>query len=207
VSCCFLYRFGAPGRPANLYSDGDNPQKQIEQILAVTPILQGQKSTEKHVIPKRQSQDQGQPVAAQQIQQPQQIQQQAPPPQQPQQPQAQQAQQVRQVQQVQQSEQPQSVHQAEGDLVDFGQNEAPQAAPAPQPQMPRLPSDLKAAQTQNGGQSQKELEQTLSATSTSQAGQGPLLDFHNDMKSSLPTQPLQRQDTNDDEDEFVDAHE
>ena len=42
-------------------SDGDTPQKQTEQILAVTPILQGQKSNEKHVIPNYQSQQQSQP--------------------------------------------------------------------------------------------------------------------------------------------------
>jgi oxysterol-binding protein-related protein 8 len=32
-------------------SDGSTPQKQIEQILAVTPILRGQKPTEKNPIP------------------------------------------------------------------------------------------------------------------------------------------------------------
>jgi oxysterol-binding protein-related protein 8 len=42
------------------FSDSDTPQKQTEQILAVTPILQGQKSNEKHVIPNYQSQQQSQ---------------------------------------------------------------------------------------------------------------------------------------------------
>jgi oxysterol-binding protein-related protein 8 len=34
-----------------VFSDGSTPQKQTEQILAVTPILRGQKHTEKNPIP------------------------------------------------------------------------------------------------------------------------------------------------------------
>lgn len=69
--------------------------------------------------------------------------------------------------------------------------------------MSHQPLDPQTAQTKNSGQSQKKLEQTLASTST-QATQGPLIDFHNDMHNSLPpNEELKRQDTSDDE--FVDA--
>lgn len=42
-------------------SDGDTPEKQTEQILAVTTILRGQKSSERNVIPPHQSQPQSEP--------------------------------------------------------------------------------------------------------------------------------------------------
>jgi len=43
-------------------SDGDTPEKQIQQILAVTPILRGQKSNESFSIPPpRQNQQQAPP--------------------------------------------------------------------------------------------------------------------------------------------------
>jgi hypothetical protein len=59
------------------------------------------------------------------------------------------------------------------------------------------------AENENRGQSQKVLEQTVASTSTGPA-QGPLIDFHNDMKDSLLLeQELEQQDTSDEE--FVDA--
>jgi hypothetical protein len=87
------------------------------------------------------------------------------------------------------------------DLIDFGQNEEAK------PEIPNQPSDLQAAQTQNGGRSQKYMEHMLSSTSIAQGGQGqgPLLDFHDDMHNSLPQVTLKRSDTS--EDEFVDAEE
>jgi hypothetical protein len=123
----------------------------------VTPILQGQKSNEKHVIPNYQSQQQSQPQ--------------------------------------------QQPKQAPADLIDFGQNESSQ------PEMPNKPSDLQAAHTKIDGQSQKDMEQMLSSISTAQGsqGQGPLLDFHDEMHNSLPQVTLKRSDTS--EDEFVDAEE
>jgi len=92
----------------------------------------------------------------------------------------------------------------ESDLIDFGQNDS--SAPV----QPQIPADLKAAQTENGGQQQKELESTLRSTSTSRAnekGQGSLIDFHEDMKASLPVgHALQREDTDTHSvDEFHDA--
>jgi hypothetical protein len=97
----------------------------------------------------------------------------------------------------------------QGDLIDFGQNETRQPAPM-QVKQPNSPSDLKAAQTQNSGWQQKDLEKMLQSTSTTQGNHGPLLDFQNDMKGSLPSgashQVLERQDTGTQSlDEFVDA--
>ncbi len=115
----------------------------MEQILAVTPILRGQKSNEKHVIPPRQSREaslSGPPAATS-------------------------------------HPAPQPTQNHHDDLIDFGQNEAQQKTPQvvvqqaaeystqSKSQIPHLPSDLHAAQNQNGGQSQKEMEQVLASTS------------------------------------------
>lgn len=96
---------------------------------------------------------------------------------------------------------------AQNDLIDFGQNEN-SIPPAP----PSGPVDLYAAQTQNGGQQQKDLEGRLKSTSTSSVNnQEPLIDFHQDLKKDLPTvgadgHALKRQDTDTQSlDEFVDA--
>ncbi|TVY47001.1 Oxysterol-binding protein-like protein [Lachnellula occidentalis] len=152
----------------NANIDGATPEKQVEQILAVTPILRGQKSNEKNPIPKRNPSiiSTNTPSKAAP----------APP-----------------------AALPAPAPTGAGDLVDFGQNETPA-----QPQI-AIPADLKAAQTENGGQQQKELESTLSQTSTSHAigkGSEGLLDFH-DMKATLP---LQRGDTDSHSvDEYHDA--
>jgi hypothetical protein len=83
------------------------------------------------------------------------------------------------------------------DLIDFGQNEGS-----------LIPADLKAAQTENDGQKQKDLENTLKSTSTS-SKEGPLIDFQQDLKANLPEAEqhrLKRQDTDTNSlDEFVDA--
>lgn len=87
------------------------------------------------------------------------------------------------------------------DLIDFGQNDTP-----PHPQ---VPADLRATQTENNGQQQKDLESRLRSTSTGKAqGQGGLIDFQEDMKESLPPggQKLKRTDTETQSvDEFQDA--
>lgn len=80
----------------------------------------------------------------------------------------------------------------------------------------QVPADLYAAQTQNNGQQQKDLERTLQSTSTVQGqNQSSLIDFHEDLKRDLPaaahtqataTSTLYRQDTDTKSlDEFVDA--
>jgi len=152
----------------NANIDATTPQKQVEQILAVTPILKGQKANEKNPIPPSRQQrtasyssstatSHTQPVAAQ------------------------------------------------NDLIDFGQDEN-------LPTQPSIPADLKAAQTENNGQQQKDLERTLRETSNSpQPGtHGGLIDFHDDLKKDLPVpdRALKRQDTDSQSiDEFVDATE
>lgn len=97
---------------------------------------------------------------------------------------------------------PQPKHPApQVDLIDFGQHDG-------QTQQPLIPADLKAAQTLNGGQQQKDLEQTLRSTSTSPPpNEGSLIDFHDDLKKDLPeVNTLKRQDTDTKSmDEFVDA--
>lgn len=54
-------------------------------------------------------------------------------------------------------------------------------------------------------ESRPDIEQILKSTGTPQQG-GALIDFHNDMKDSLPAAgKLKRNDTEDSTDEFVDA--
>ncbi len=159
----------------NNFSDGTTPQQQTEQILALTPILRGQKSNEKNPIPPHRRSESFTPSITQKTSEP---------------------------------HQPQA---PEPDLIDFGQNESPQVSPS-QPKM-EIPADLKAAQTQNNGQQQKDLESTLISTSTTEGSQGPLIDFHNEMKKDLPilqveseNHTLKRQDTDTQSlDEFMDA--
>jgi hypothetical protein len=92
---------------------------------------------------------------------------------------------------------------AENDLIDFGQNDGPTSS--------HLPADLQAAQTQNGSQQQKDLEQTLRSTSQERKKGGSLIDFHDDLKRDLPAtdghrEALTRRDTDTSSlDEFVDA--
>ncbi|TAQ88036.1 hypothetical protein B7494_g3657 [Chlorociboria aeruginascens] len=136
--------------------DGTTPEQQTQQILAVTPILQGQQSQEKNPIPPQHQKTKSEPVS---------------------------------------KPSPAPTHQEpQSDLIDFGQNE---------------PASSQPASATSKSQEQKDLEQTLLETSTSQ-NHGSLLDFHDDLKSSLPAmQPqvsLKRSDTDTkSEDEFVDA--
>ncbi len=91
------------------------------------------------------------------------------------------------------------------DLIDFGQDNVPQVQ-----QQHFVPADLLAAQIQNNGQQQKDLEHTLNSTSTPpnpERKTGSLIDYHEDLKKDLPAiAKLQRQDTDTQSvDEFVDA--
>jgi len=149
-------------------SDGSTPQKQTEQILAVTPILRGQLRIEKNPIPPPHTRSESSTT----------------------------------IPKITASHPPPQPSDAENDLIDFGQNDSP---------APQMPTDLHAAQTNNNGQQQKNLEHTLRSTSTERKAQGSLIDFHDDLKRDLPTMdghgaPLKRHDTDTSSlDEFVDA--
>ncbi|EHL02012.1 putative Oxysterol-binding protein-like protein OBPa [Glarea lozoyensis 74030] len=182
----------------NANIDGDTPEKQVEQILAITPILPGQKPNQKNQIPPSHQQAAEKSAAEKSTTEnstataatatP------SPPPSTQNLPPAP----LASAGNTKATPSPISTPKAapisspkvapishENDLVDFGQNDsAPPQKSAIQSQMP---ADLYAAQTQNGGQKQKELEQTLLSTSTSRENQGgPLLDFHDDLKRDLP---------------------
>jgi hypothetical protein len=138
--------------------------------LAITPILEGQTSTEKNTIPPHQ--------------------QTAPP-----------TQENQFTPNLLTTSQPQPPTQ-DPDLIDFGENDRPAS------QQPLLPTDPRAAQTQNSGQQQRDLDNTLRSTSTPpHPNKGPLIDFHADLNKELPgVHKITRQDTNTQEiDEFVDA--
>ena len=165
-------------------SDGPTPEKQTEQILAITPILRGQKPSEKNPIP---------------------------PPHQPSEPHASTLPPSTATPIPPSQSQPQTQRSEQSDLIDFGQHDG---ASNPSPKTgPHEPPDLLAAQTQNGGQQQKDLEAVLRATSNVPDVEdqgGSLNDFHEDIKRDLPVMGkgfgLTRHDTETgDSDEFVDA--
>ena len=81
----------------------------------------------------------------------------------------------------------------EGDLIDFGQDDPP-AAPAR-----RAPLD----QAHN---STAEIQGLLAATGVP-AKEGALIDFHEDLKKELPRAAIKRSDTEESNDNFLDAHE
>ncbi|KAI9650493.1 Oxysterol-binding protein OBPa [Ciborinia camelliae] len=164
----------------NASIDGESPQKQTEQILAVYPILPGQKSMEKNRIPPQHHQhtEQANPVPAPVSAAA------APVPLPP-------------------------LEKEKENLIDFRSDSS---APAPA----HIPADLHAAQTQNNGQQQKDLERTLQSTSTAQGqNQSSLIDFQDDLRKDLPaatdtqgtaSATLYRLDTDTHSlDEFVDA--
>ena len=155
---------------ANCNSDGSTPQKQTEQILAVTPIIPGQNFQEKNPIPPPHNRT----ASSNSINTP------AP---------------------VQQPSEPAPAPAAQKDAIDLGQTDG--IPPAP----PSGPEDLYAAQTQNGGQKQKDLEGNLKSTSTSSMNNtDALIDFHQDLQKDLPNASLTRKDTDTNSvDEFVDA--
>ncbi|KAI9053493.1 hypothetical protein LZ554_002448 [Drepanopeziza brunnea f. sp. 'monogermtubi'] len=188
---------GGPGGPEegeedldfilNASIDGTTPEQQIEQILAITPILQGQKPNEKNPIP---------------------------PP-------------------HQGSESYTSTHTevpapVVAPSLALSENAPPKAAPAAAPFSNNLidihqgspaetqqtsyqvPADLYAAQTINNGQQQKDLEKMLRSTSSPKPSEGPLLNFHDDLKMGLPSASggkaiLKREATDGSLDVFSDA--
>jgi oxysterol-binding protein-related protein 8 len=144
-------RFLHIGYEANVRSrDADTPEKQAEQIMAIFPIVKGQKPNQANAIPPRGS------VSAP-------------------------------------SEQPVPPTEAKGgndDLIDFGQNEAP-ASQEPAAQATKAPAE------------KNDVEGMLKATGK-EAADGPLIDFHEDMKKNIPV--LKRSTTEgSDEIEFHDA--
>ncbi|KAK9421595.1 putative Oxysterol-binding protein-like protein OBPalpha [Seiridium unicorne] len=147
----------------NAHITGDTPQKQTEQVMAIHPIIPGQKSLERNVIPPPASV--GHPSTAVQ------------PPAQP----------------------------APADLIDFGNNEAPAAAPVPAEN-----PNIAAAAEHRPSKDSTEIRQLLSSTGH-KAPEGPLIDFSADMKHTLPqtqpTQPstLKRNETEESNDAFFDA--
>ncbi|CZT42728.1 probable putative oxysterol-binding protein OSBP [Rhynchosporium secalis] len=173
---------------------------QAEQILAVTPILQGQRSTEKNPIPPQHTHKE--PSTAIQASAP------APAP-------------VLTAIPSAENERPQS--NPSDDFVNFDKEDGTPsnintnntASTNATPSIPvyHAPADLEAAQTFNNGQQQKDLENTLRSTSTERVSGSRLIDFSGDLKRDLPTvdasvkktpATLKKQDT-DSLDGFVDA--
>lgn len=159
------------------YSDGPTPEKQCEQILAIYPILKGQKPVSRHSIPPRGS------VSGHSSRQP-------------------------------PAEQP-AADQG-GDLIDFGQNDPhPPASNQPEVKPESKPDpnlDAKPGSEQENRpvldayhKSTADIQSMLSHTGSPAPG-GPLIDFHQDIKTTLPA-GLKRADTTESSDEFVDAHE
>jgi hypothetical protein len=197
-------------------SDGDTPEKQVEQILAITPILPGQKPTQKNQIPPHHKAEKSTAENSTTTSSP---------------PQSATSQNFPQAPSTSSGNtiaypSPISTPKAGpvssskavpvssgNDLVDFGQNDGPPVAPSQQPTIQsQMPADLYAAQTQNGGQQQKELENILHSTGTIKENEGGLIDFHRDLRKELPGNQsteaalLKKRDTDTDSvDEFVDA--
>lgn len=177
-------------------SNGDTPEKQVEQILALAPILPGQRRKNSippshHRVPSiasSASPESSQILPPKSPDVPATIPEASPPPQ-------------------------------ANDLINFDQNESTPTPVQSQTAQPMIPEDLHLAQTRNNGQQQKELERTLRSTSKSpDRKHGPLIDFHDDIKKALPlaenkksestgtSAPLVREDTDSKSiDEFVDA--
>lgn len=84
-------------------------------------------------------------------------------------------------------------------LIDFSHDNTPAT-----PQEAKPSSETKA-EVDPRHKSTAEIQTMLSATG-SPAHSGPLIDFHDDLKTSLP-QKLSRGDTEESQDEFVDAQE
>lgn len=133
-------------RVANfLISDISDPKRQTEQILAIYPILSGQKTTGVHPIPSRPTTSSTAPAAA-----------------------------------------PAESH--HNDLIDFGETDAP--SQLEKPVAPHV-------------ESTGEISGLLK--STGKPSEGPLIDFHNDLKNHVPS--IARTDTTHSNDIFVDAKE
>jgi hypothetical protein len=172
------------------YRDGPTPDKQIEQILAIYHILKGQRRDTRNSIPPRGSISgpSSHPPSAEQ------------PP-------------VEHHPSEQRTAKPPAADLG-GDLIDFGQDDAQPPAPKqpePNPQ-PKLelkpepepePEDRPALDDKH--KSTAEIQSMLSQTGSPAPG-GPLIDFHQDLNTTLPA-GLKKADTAESSDEFVDAHE
>ncbi|KAL2258255.1 hypothetical protein VTK26DRAFT_8517 [Humicola hyalothermophila] len=142
---------GGPGGPEegeedlewiiNAQIDGPTPEEQAAQIMAIYPIVKGQKFNSEMMIPSR-------PAEGHQEQTP-----------------------------------------LSGDLIDFGDNDEPQA--------PRNKLRLDASHENTA-----DIQAMPSSTGTRAKG-GPLIDFHQDMQKNLPNNSKEVES----DDEFVDAHE
>ncbi|KAK4156864.1 Oxysterol-binding protein-like protein OBPalpha [Chaetomidium leptoderma] len=91
---------------------------------------------------------------------------------------------------------PKDTHSGEGDLIDFGSD-----GPSEKLQPPKEEQDPPPLDRSHG--STAEIQEMLSATGN-RAEQGPLIDFHGDMKKDLPGS-IKRTDSTESDDEFVDA--
>lgn len=138
------FLWGKDRRLTLFYSDPSDPKKQTEQILAIYPILTGQKSSSDNPIPPRQNVF-TEPAAA-----------------------------------------PASKEALKNDLIEFGQNDVPTEPPKPaNPQV----------------ESTGEISGLLKETGTHT--EGPLIDFHNDLKKNVPV--VRKSDTTGSNEVFVDA--
>ncbi|KAK3394446.1 hypothetical protein B0H63DRAFT_460927 [Podospora didyma] len=139
----------------NAQIDGATPEKQAEQIMAIYPIIAGQKWDRKIVIPPRGSMSR--PGSSRQTVAP-------------------------------------SAASGSADLIDFG---------GPSESSTSLSSEDKPP-LDSSHKSTAEIQTLLSATGST-ANQGPLIDFHQDLKQTLPAGGVKRTDTEESEDDFVDA--
>jgi hypothetical protein len=166
--------------------DGSTPEKQTEQILAIYPILKGQKPNTRNVIPPRSSISGPSSHPSQAEEHP--IEQDG----------------LQQHGTEQHPSEPRSAEPpaagVEEDLIDFGQNETqPPASKQPESK----PEERPAIDVHH--KSTAEIQSLLSQTGSPAPG-GPLIDFHQDLKTSLPA-GIKRTDTAESNDEFVDAQE
>ncbi|KAL2023452.1 hypothetical protein VTK56DRAFT_2448 [Thermocarpiscus australiensis] len=159
---------GGPGGPEegeedlewiiNAQIDGSTPEKQAAQIMAIYPIVKGQKFDHKNMIPPRATQSEA-------------------------------------------SARPAEVSN-ERDLIDFGDDEPPSEVRQPSEQKskdkPQPPLDPPHESTTE--------VQGMRSTTGSRAEEGPLIDFHEDVEKSLPAS-FKRSDSEESQDEFVDAQE
>lgn len=175
------------------YSDGPTPEKQSEQILAVYPILKGQKPDTRNAIPPRGSVSGPSSHPPQAVQHP--VEQRPSEDRQPAPPAATQP-------------APPAVTQPEpskgDDLIDFGQNEPKLPVLPPAQPLPETKPEVRPA-IDAQHKSTADIQSMLSQTGSPAPG-GPLIDFHQDMKTTLPTS-LKRESTAESSDEFVDAQE
>lgn len=195
-------------------SDGDTPEKQVEQILAITPILPGQKPTQKNQIPPSHQATENSAAAA--AHPPPSTSENHPPSSEP--------------LPVSENHPPQAPTSSSGNAQPSplpATKASPSSPPKPatndlseppRPVLPTLPSDLQAAQTENEGRRQRDLEMSLLATGRREE-KGGLVDFHEGMRKGLPSGGgmvgdgekgdervgLKRMDTEESLDEFVDA--